>query len=464
MASEAPDALLLIDAETELLPAAPSDNQTSPLPRDAPEITLIKGNAPPPPLMLRCEMKTPASTTAIKVDHTTQAEPTAPETSPTRAPATLLDDVGEVMRGSWSSLEHMSTTDISSAMTVAMLAADDDSDADDLPLLESESDETVSLLDTEPPGLPAAEWVVCEAESGHKYYYNTRTHVSQWEAPTLPSVDPNRDAFFLAVASGDAPGATSLLQSFGRGLLDLLDDDGRSAVWYALGNASMAQVLFEFGANLDAVDADANGPIHVVTRQRNVAMLALLLAFGADVNLRDGGRQTALHIAAACGYRRCVQVLLRHGATVHVLDAAARTPLQLSTLGNHVACVQLLQAPMSPANAHRQRDGGPGDSVLAAHLHDTTSRLEECKRERDELHDELEHLHERFVALETAHRIANARIIMLEAVVDRTEKELEHERTLLVEKEQIYHEERQAHYETLQELQRQVDAVVQSTW
>ncbi|KDO16475.1 hypothetical protein SPRG_18001, partial [Saprolegnia parasitica CBS 223.65] len=177
--------------------------------------------------------------------------------------------------------------------------------------------------------------------AGYAYYYNTRTHASQWEAPGTD--DNGREAFFSAVTAGDVNAATRLLLRHGRQLLDISDHNGRTAVWYALGHMSMAQLLFESGANLNRTDVDANGLVHVATRQRNVAFLALLAVYGADLDLVDGAQQTPLHIAAASGYQRCVDVLLRHGATPDVLDSAARSPLQLSTLGNHVACVQLLQ-------------------------------------------------------------------------------------------------------------------------
>ncbi|EQC32451.1 hypothetical protein SDRG_09778 [Saprolegnia diclina VS20] len=442
MAAEVPTAsesLLVIDAASDLLPIIPSDNQTSPLPKEAPEMpSLAKTTPPPAPLPHRrlskhaieaASVKVVASTEVAepsKLDATADAEPTAPEkTSPPKpilvpsgAPRSHRDDAPEP----------------ASSMHFEMY----EDDSDETPLLEAKSDATSSPIYDD-------EWVVCQTEVGYAYYYNTRTHASQWEAPLAD--DNGRDAFFSAVTAGDVGATTRLLLRHGRQLLDATDHNGRSAVWYALGHMSMAQLLFESGANLDLTDVDANGLVHVATRQRNIAFLTLLAVYGANLDLADGAQQTALHIAAACGYQRCVDVLLRHGATPDVLDSAARSPLQLSTLGNHVSCVQLLQtASAQPAER--------SDTALLA-------QRAEFEREMQKALAQCDELQQRYTTLETAHRIANARIVMLEAVVDRCEKDLDAERALLWQKEQAFNDAQQAQYATLQDLQRQVDDVVQ---
>ncbi|KAF0698760.1 Aste57867_10618 [Aphanomyces stellatus] len=323
----------------------------------------------------------------------------------------------------------------------------------------------------------AENWIVCQADTGDTYYYNTRRHISQWAAP--PSLrhvydhqSPDQpDSLHVAVSDGDLSRVEALLAA---GVApDGLDDEGRSALWYALEHVDIAQVLLEHGADA-ATRLDVHGTtlLHLVTRQRNIEMLALLLATSAlDVDARDGHQQTALHVAATFGFRRCVEMLLDYGASPAVLDGNSQTPIMLSTLGSHVGCVQLLQMALAQlmAAAAVEEDAplqeGTRIEQLETQVAATTKAFEDTQRAYQQLQEEMTLLRhdksQHTETLETAYRIANSRIAMLEALAKRTNDEHEHERTIWHAKEAKYERELVTYMDVMKSLQEDVASFIE---
>ncbi|KAG9416328.1 hypothetical protein AC1031_000729 [Aphanomyces cochlioides] len=314
----------------------------------------------------------------------------------------------------------------------------------------------------------ASDWIECRTETGYTYYYNTQQQVSQW---TRPPDLPCDDRLHVAVSHGDLDRVSALLAA--GAAVDGLDDQGRTALWYALEHLEIAQLLLSHGASPAVPDLHGTTLLHVVTRQRNVEMLALLLTSRLDLDARDARDQTALHVAATFGFRKCVAMLLAAGASPAVLDANSQTPIMLSTLGNHVGCVQILQVALADRMERVQEiESLPGDATrvqaLEAQLQATTNALEAAETANATLQQEMAQLrhdmakgHHEAEAMETAYRIANARIAMLEALLKRTNDEHERERALWHSTEAGLQEELAACLETTRILQIDVDAVVE---
>ncbi|CAK4958761.1 unnamed protein product [Aphanomyces euteiches] len=314
----------------------------------------------------------------------------------------------------------------------------------------------------------ATDWIECRTETGYTYYYNTQQQVSQW---TRPPDLPCDDRLHVAVSHGDLDRVSALLAA--GAAVDGLDDQGRTALWYALEHLEIAQLLLSHGASPAVPDLHGTTLLHVVTRQRNVEMLALLLSSRLDLDARDARDQTALHVAATFGFRKCVAMLLAAGASPAILDANSQTPIMLSTLGNHVGCVQILQVALAERMERvHEIESLPGDATkvqaLEAQLQATANALEAAETANAALQQEMTQLrhdmakdHHEAEAKETAYRIANARIAMLEALLKRTNDEHERERALWHSKEAGLQEELAACLETTRILQIDVDAVVE---
>ena len=79
----------------------------------------------------------------------------------------------------------------------------------------------------------------------------------------------------------------------------------------------VSQLLSEnqhFSINVDAVNFEASGLLHVAARMGHTEMVRLLLDRGADVNVRDRGGRAPLHLACMNGHTDTVRLLLDRGA------------------------------------------------------------------------------------------------------------------------------------------------------
>ncbi|RHY54332.1 hypothetical protein DYB34_000118 [Aphanomyces astaci] len=318
----------------------------------------------------------------------------------------------------------------------------------------------------------ASDWMVCRTDAGDIYYYNVKRQESQWTTPQpLEIQDPpppppplhapidyEADCLHVAVSNGDLVRVQDLLAA---GIAtDGLDDDGRTPLWYALEHLEIAVLLLNQGRpskhQIVAPDMYGTTLLHVVTRQRNIEMLTLLLLQAdpsdesapfsepMDVDARDSHQQTALHVAATFGFRKCVEMLLAHGASPAVLDENSQTPIMLATLGGHVGSVQLLQVALSALLKQTEV------AVQSEPVPDAT-RVHQLQEQVAASAKALEQLREK-EALETAYRIANSRLAMLEALAKRTKEDHDHEK-LLWQQKVLY-------MEATKSLQHDVDALL----
>ena len=115
----------------------------------------------------------------------------------------------------------------------------------------------------------------------------------------------------------------------------------------------LCSVLLEHEADVDAVDADGNQPLHLACKRGHFATGSLLLSHGADVTALDKqqriplhlasesilqsarvGSSYALHIAADNGNIQAVQLLVGCGADVNAVNRSNQTPLLAAASSN----------------------------------------------------------------------------------------------------------------------------------
>jgi ankyrin repeat protein len=101
-------------------------------------------------------------------------------------------------------------------------------------------------------------------------------------------------------------------------------------------NSSIAQVLFENGAEVDVVDIHGQNALHLLPQHTTTGAgsAELLLSLGVDMNARDKEERTPLHFASYYGHVHIAESLLDYGAWVDAEDILGQTPLHQVLLGN----------------------------------------------------------------------------------------------------------------------------------
>jgi ankyrin repeat protein len=108
------------------------------------------------------------------------------------------------------------------------------------------------------------------------------------------------------------------------------------------GQASVARVLIDAGADLDEGGSAEMAPLHAATVNNHLEVLRLLLDAGAKVDVRDAWGRTPLHYAAGEGHTEAAEALIASGADRAVTDSDGQTPLDAARNRRHGQMVDLL--------------------------------------------------------------------------------------------------------------------------
>lgn len=100
-------------------------------------------------------------------------------------------------------------------------------------------------------------------------------------------------------------------------LLNAVVDDDRETV----------VALLESGEDIRMQDVRG---ISVLHQTKNAAMAELLIEWGADLNAQDKDGNTPLHEALIREHRELLEVLIKQGANLNVLNNRGDTPLDLA--------------------------------------------------------------------------------------------------------------------------------------
>lgn len=98
--------------------------------------------------------------------------------------------------------------------------------------------------------------------------------------------------------------------------VDVRDASGATPLRLAVfaGKIDVAELLIEYGADVNAVDSTSQTALHLVAtreiRKNEYSITRLLLDSGADVNTQDADGMTALHYAVSKGKERLINLLM----------------------------------------------------------------------------------------------------------------------------------------------------------
>ncbi len=153
--------------------------------------------------------------------------------------------------------------------------------------------------------------------------------------------DPAGDyPLHVAAAHGEVVIAETLVNHGAR--LEVRDRGGHTPLFVALraGKTEVAQLLVRRGA-----ERDAEALLFELVRDglTDRDSLRYLQQFGANVDARNAQGQTPLHIAAARGDLLLCKRLIALGAEINLKDAAGKTALQLASDGGNPYIVDLLK-------------------------------------------------------------------------------------------------------------------------
>ncbi|MBA8758695.1 hypothetical protein HCR18_06845 [Wolbachia pipientis] len=150
------------------------------------------------------------------------------------------------------------------------------------------------------------------------------------------------------------------------------------------GDIDAVNRLISEGADVNAVDAHNNTPLHWATVYDNKQVVEALLDKGANVNAEGSNEQTPLHIAATHGHKEIVDALLEvEGIDVNAKDQGGKTPLHRAAENSHAEIVKDLLD--KGANVNAEDDKGETPLGLATNqdiqtlLQNTDELLEAAK-------------------------------------------------------------------------------------
>ena len=128
----------------------------------------------------------------------------------------------------------------------------------------------------------------------------------------------------------------------------------------ARGCLSVAQVLIEYGAHLDAAGGNGWSPLLWASHSGCLETSQLMLDCGADIDFRDPSNRTSLSIAFGKCHKEIASLLLQRGADVNVWQRGKGTVLIKALQRDDLMCAELLLTYGADVNA---RDGN-GLSLL----------------------------------------------------------------------------------------------------
>jgi truncated hemoglobin YjbI len=131
-----------------------------------------------------------------------------------------------------------------------------------------------------------------------------------------------------------------------------------------VGEAELAALLIQLGADPDAKEAEGHTPLY---RASTGDVARMLLAAGATADVASGPTGgTALHQAARRGYVSVAQALLDHDATIDARDAKEQTPLRRAVNCRQLDIIRLLVRHGADPHAADRRGVTPLDVARTA--------------------------------------------------------------------------------------------------
>ena len=119
--------------------------------------------------------------------------------------------------------------------------------------------------------------------------------------------------------------------------IDVEDEDGRSALWWAAsqGHERVVKVLYQKNASADSAVA-------LFARRGKLQALEILIASGVPLTVTNDKGQTGLHLAARYGKLDVVKMYLKRGLDIHITDDKGYTALHRASGYGHTKVARFL--------------------------------------------------------------------------------------------------------------------------
>ena len=115
----------------------------------------------------------------------------------------------------------------------------------------------------------------------------------------------------------------------------------------------LCEILLKHDAEINAVDEDGNQPLHYSCQKAHTETVKWMLSHGADTNAVNKHGQTPLHTAAG-GEKDCpelCEILLKHDAEINAVDEDGNQPLHFACQKAHTETVKWMMSLGMDANA-----------------------------------------------------------------------------------------------------------------
>lgn len=137
------------------------------------------------------------------------------------------------------------------------------------------------------------------------------------------------------------------------------DKKGVAPLHWAIGREKwpLVRLLLAHDADVDAAVEKMPGlegftPLMLAAGRGATEIMTLLISKKADVNKTDKSGRTALHIAAQYGHVSAVKLLLKHKANTDAKNADGDTPLSVAKANKHTEVAKLLRDPALATEAY----------------------------------------------------------------------------------------------------------------
>jgi ankyrin repeat protein len=114
-------------------------------------------------------------------------------------------------------------------------------------------------------------------------------------------------------------------------------------VIHHVGSESIACMLINCGADVNAPGMCRLRPLHYTAQNNNLKVAAHLIQRGANVNLATNGKITPVHRAICYGHLDMIRMLIKHGAITNTKTALYGTPLSCAIDKGYTTIERLLR-------------------------------------------------------------------------------------------------------------------------
>jgi ankyrin repeat protein len=134
------------------------------------------------------------------------------------------------------------------------------------------------------------------------------------------------------------------------------------------GSKDIVLLLYEYGANMRATDAEGMTPLHLAAAHNHVDLMKVIISEGSSLDQTDRRGRTPLFLASENGCEKAIRLLVERGAKIESLDELGCTPLTLSAENGHSEIVRFLLDHSARSNSSASNLSKTSDTNQHPHL------------------------------------------------------------------------------------------------